>query len=268
MVFFSIFVLCAAAAAAAIVLAGGAWGLAVLGFVLAFLLAHVLLLLCFRLLTPTDDLSAADSTNRYDSWGAGQLGQLLCLYGGVRPVISGTEKLPTDTPFLFVSNHRSMFDPLIVMGWLQKPRVAFISKPSNLQIPVVGYCARAAGFLAIDRENDRAALKTVLQAADYLKRGLCSIGIYPEGTRSRTGELLPFHSGSFKIAQRAKAPLVIACVHGTEKARRGLFLRPRRGYLEILDCLPAERVAAMSTQELASYSRALIETRLKEVEGA
>ena len=202
----------------------------------------------------------------FTRWGAAQLGQFLCLYAGVRTVIRGREKFPASGRFLFVCNHRSMFDPLIAMGWLGPWEIAFISKPSNLKIPLIGRAARTAGFLAIDRENDREALKTILTAVDYLKRGVCSVGIYPEGTRSRTGELLPFHSGSFKIAQRAHAPLVIACVHGTEKAKRAYFLHPHRCDLEILECLPAERVKAMSTQELASYSREKIEACLKEAE--
>ena len=176
--------------------------------------------------------------------------------------------LPEGERFLFVCNHRTLFDPLMVMGWLGKWQIAFISKPENLAIPLVGPAARTACFLAIDRENDRAALRTILTAVDYMKRDLCSVGIYPEGTRSRDGQLLPFHSGSFKIAQRAKAPLVIACVHGTEELRHGFCFRPHECWLEILETLPAERVGAMSTQQLADYSRELMEKRLKEAEGA
>ncbi len=269
MLLFCVFLLFAAAVTAVIVRLGAAAWLAALCFLPAFLLAHVLYVFICWLLTFGWDPSAPDgSTSPAARKLAVVTGRYVSFFGGARPRLTGLDKLPEKERFLFVCNHRSMFDPLTVMGFLPEQDIAFISKPSNMAIPLVGDAARTVGFLAIDRENDRAALKTILQAADYLKRGLCSIGIYPEGTRSRTGELLPFHSGSFKIAQRAKAPLVIACVHGTEKARRGLFLRPRRGYLEILDCLAAERVAAMSTQELAAYSRALIETRLKEVEGA
>ncbi len=268
MILLSLFLLFAAAVSAAVALALGAWWLGLLCFVPAFLLALVLYLLVVRLLTRKTDLSRPDAVqNPHARWGVWQVGQMLCALGGVRPVITGTGKLPETERFLFVSNHRSMFDPLMVMGYLEKWNIQFISKPSNLKIPLVGSSARTAGILAIDRENDREALKTILTAADYLRRGLCSVGIYPEGTRTRTGELLPFHSGSFKIAQRAKAPLVIACVHGTEKAKRGYFLHPHRCYLEILECLPAEDVKARNTQELAAHSRELIENCLKEAEG-
>ena len=179
---------------------------------------------------------------------------LLCAYGGLRPQVTGAEKLP-DTPCLLVCNHRSMFDPLMILGYLKGQNIAFVSKPSNMKIPLIGDIAYAAGFLPIDRENDREALKTILAAAGYLKKGLCSVAIFPEGTRSRSGELLPFHAGSFKIAQRANVPLVIACVRDTEKASRRLFLRPTKVYLDILEVLPAQQVKAMSTHELADYSR-------------
>ena len=186
--------------------------------------------------------------------GAKRAGDLVCAYGGVRPQVSGKEKLP-QTPFLLVCNHRSLFDPMTIMKELSDYNIAFVSKPSNMKIPLIGDIAYAAGFLSINRENDREALKTILTAAGYLRQGLCSMAIFPEGTRTRTGEMLPFHAGSFKIAQRANVPLVIACVRDTEKASRRLFLRPTTVYLDILEVLPAQQVKAMSTHELADYSK-------------
>ena len=194
--------------------------------------------------------------------GTRKIAGLLCAYGGLRPVVIGEEKLPGE-PFLLVCNHRSMFDPLMGMVALEKHNISYVSKPSNMQIPLIGDIAYAAGFLPIDRENDRKALKTILAAADYLKRGVCSMAIYPEGTRSRTGELLPFHAGSFKIAQRASAPLVVAVVRGSDRVKRRLFLRPTKVELEILEVLPPEQVKAMSTHDLAEHSRELMEKALE-----
>ena len=97
-----------------------------------------------------------------------------------------------------------------------------------------------------------------------MKRDLCSVGIYPEGTRSKTSELLPFHAGSFKTAQRANVPLAVACVRGTEKIKKRLFLRPTDVYLDILEVIPAAQVKAMSTVELSDYARRRIEEGLKQ----
>ena len=127
-----------------------------------------------------------------------------------------------------------------------------------MRIPIAGSVSYGAGFLPIDRENARNALKTIVTAADYLVKGICSVGIYPEGTRSRTNEMLPFHAGSFKIAQRAGAPLAIASIRGSEQIKKNLFLRPTDVYLDILEVVPADKVRSMSTNELAEYSRNLI----------
>lgn len=236
-------------------------GTALLIAVLIFLGLHLLFALVFALhsltlrrLKPDEGLKKINPLSRWLCIG---VARWLCDWGGARPRLLGAEKLPEE-PFLFVCNHRSMYDPLTAMLLLRRAPFGFISKPSNLTIPCVGIEARYMGCIAIDRENNREALKTILLAADYLKRGLCSVGIYPEGTRSRSGELLPFHAGSFKIAQRAGAPVVVACVRGTERVARRGFLRPTRVELEILDVIDAERVKALGTNELAEEARARI----------
>ena len=97
---------------------------------------------------------------------------LLLGYCWVRTHITGLDKLPDAGRFVFISNHRSGFDPLIVLNRLKKYDIAFISKPSNMALPFIGRIAHGAGCLPIDRENDRNALVSILQAADYIKRDL------------------------------------------------------------------------------------------------
>ena len=225
-------------------------------FVGAELLCHVLFLLYFWIfsLRGRDRETPLEEQVPQARAASCQVGRLMCAYGGAIPVIKGKELLPKEGRFLLVSDHRSLFDPLLVMGFLPEYNISFISKPENLKLPVIGDLAYAAGFLAIDRENDREALKSILRAADYLKRDLCSMGIYPEGHRSRSGHMEPFHAGSFKIAQRAGVPLAIVATRGTEQLRRGLFLRPHRVELEILEVLPVEQVKAMSTKDLSDYA--------------
>ena len=194
-------------------------------------------------------------------------GDICCFYARVRTHVSGAEKLPENERFLLVANHRSGFDPLTLLHSLKSANLAFISKPSNMKLPVVGRIAYGDCFLPIDRENDREALKTILCAADYLKRGLCSICIYPEGTRSKTRELLPFHHGSFKIAQRAGAPLVIAAVSGTDLVKKNFPLRPTDVYIDILEVIPAEETHAMTTAALSERARGAIAAALEKREG-
>ena len=260
------FLLCSLAAAWAAVGPGGwRWALALPVFVLAFLLMHLLYALFWWLLSlPVDRSKPIEKQNLRSRAGCRGFGRFMCLYAGIRPRFKGLDKLPEDRTFLYISNHRSLFDPILVMGYLDKYNITFISKPSNMAIPLAGDVAYNAGYLAIDRENDRAALKTILTAADYMKRGVCSIGIYPEGTRSRNGQLLPFHHGSFKAAQRAGVPVAVVCTRGTERVMKRLFLRPTVVELEVLELIPAERVKAMSTAALAEYCRAKIEEALEQ----
>ena len=190
--------------------------------------------------------------------------EMVCSYLGLSMRVKGEEKLPKDEKYLVVSNHRSAFDPIVMMYKLRHHKVSFIAKPSVMNLPFIGKIAYGIGCLSIDRDNDRNALKTILTAANYLKNGICNVCIFPEGTRSKTNEMLPFHAGSFKIAQRANAPLVIAAISGTEKIKNNVPLRRTKVLVNILEVIPAEKVKAANTQELADYSRELIAKSLQE----
>lgn len=126
-------------------------------------------------------------------------------------------KMPENTRIVVVGNHRSNYDPIITWYVLKNYELAYISKKSNFKIPFFGKIVRKCCFMEIDRENPRNALKTIEQAVDLINNNTASVGVYPEGTRSKNGELLPFHNCVFKIAQRSKTPLVVVTLNGTEK---------------------------------------------------
>ena len=239
-----------------------------LAFALAFLALSALFVLCAAVVSLFIDTSwPRKKQNPLCRFFVRYGGELGCFYCGVRVHVSGTEKLPKDERFLLVANHRSLFDPLSIFHALGAYNIAFISKPSNLRIPVLGRLALGDCFLPIDRENDREALKSILCAADYLKRDLCSICIYPEGTRSKTRQMLPFHHGSFKIAQRAHVPLVIAAVSGTDMVKKNALRRFTDVYIDILELIPAEEVRAQTTAELSDHAYAAIAEALEKREG-
>ena len=181
------------------------------------------------------------------------LGLIVALFR-VRIHVSGTELLP-EGRWLLVCNHRSSFDP-IVTGWvLRKRSLAFISKPENMNIPIAGRILHKAGYLPIDRENDRAALRTILTAAERMKRNTLSYGIYPEGTRHAAAEMLPFRNGAFKIAQKAGTPIVVAAVRGTDQVKRNAPLHPTDVYLDFCRVLDAETVSGLKTAEIGELVR-------------
>ena len=188
--------------------------------------------------------------------------EVILFFCNVSVKTEGLEKLPEGT-FLLVGNHRSGFDPMVAIYAMPKRRLNFISKPENFKIPLAGPIMASTGFLAIDREDDRKALRTILAAADRMQRDVCSFGVYPEGTRSHTDEMLPFRAGCFKAAQRAKVPIVVASTHNSAAIMKRAPFRRTKVLLRICGVIDTETVAAKKTAELSDTVRAMLEESLK-----
>ncbi|WP_029323928.1 lysophospholipid acyltransferase family protein [Butyrivibrio sp. AE3004] len=125
---------------------------------------------------------------------------------GAKLTVIGEENVPTDRPVLYVGNHRSYFD--IVLSYSRVPRLTgYIAKKEILKVPVLSQWMKNMDCLFLDRSDIRQGLEVILSAIDKVKNGI-SITIYPEGTRNRSDEMLPFHKGSFKIAQKTGCPIV------------------------------------------------------------
>ena len=181
--------------------------------------------------------------------------EMLLKLARVRLHVNGEEKLPDGT-FVMVCNHRSLMDPVTSIVAFQKHNLAFVSKKENVNVPVFGSFIANIGCLYLDRENARAAVQTINKAAEAVRSGKWSMAICPEGTRNRTEELLlPFHAGSFKIAQKAKKPLVIAVFRGTERVKRNAVKRKTDVYIDILEVIPPEKVCEQNTTELADHAK-------------
>ncbi len=173
----------------------------------------------------------------------------------VRIHTEGFEKLP-EGRWLYVSNHRSAFDALAACWALRKYGVAFIMKPGIMKIPIAGALLHKSCFLPIDRENDREALKTIIKATQLIKKDEASIAVYPEGTRNPAGKgLLPFRNGVFKIAQRAKVPVVVATVKNSEKVLRNVPWRATDVYLKICRVITPEEIEGLKTNDIGDEAR-------------
>ncbi len=184
----------------------------------------------------------------------------------IRIKLTGLEKLP-DCPCVIISNHRSDFDPMTMLAVLKGRNLAYISKEANFKIPIVGNFIYHAGFLAIDRNNGLRAMSTLDHAADMMREIGVDIGIYPEGTRSKTGELLRFRQGAFVLAKRAEAPIAVLVTRGTEKIGHNVpRLRSTQVELTVLGVIPREQVANMEKEALSTMTRTMIEEALREYE--
>lgn len=181
----------------------------------------------------------------------------------IRVHISGIEKIPKDEKVLFVCNHRSNYDPLITWCALNKWKIAFVSKPENFKVPFFGRIIRKCCFLPIDRENPRKAIVTINKAAKLLKKQEVSVGVYPEGTRSKNCRLLPFHNGVFKIAQKAEVPIVVLSITGTEKISKRTPFQHTDVYLDVLEVFPSENIKELKTEMIGMMVRQLIMTKIE-----
>lgn len=222
----------------------------ILGILLSLLLLYVLFLCaCAFLVDPKKEYEKNSTFFRFLLDSATAVAMRLLR---IRVHVSGTENIPKDTMVLFVSNHRSNFDPIVTWYALKKWRIAFISKPSNFKIPVFGRIIRKCCFMPINREDPRKAIPTINRAAKLLRKQEVSVGIYPEGTRSKTGQLLPFHNGVFKIAQKAEASVVVLCVTGTEKIKKRTPFRRTDVYLDVLEVFSGQSIKEIKTDQLGA----------------
>ena len=133
--------------------------------------------------------------------------RVVLFLAGTKVTVIGEENVPKDTPVLYVGNHRSFFD--VVITYTKVARVTgYIAKKEIEKVPLLRIWMRNLHCLFLDREDIKAGLKTILQAIEKAKNGI-SICIFPEGTRNKTKDtFLPFHEGSFKIAEKAGVPII------------------------------------------------------------
>ncbi|MCX4321101.1 MAG: lysophospholipid acyltransferase family protein [Lachnospiraceae bacterium] len=139
----------------------------------------------------------------------------VCLwFSGVSLTVIGEEKVPKNTAVLYVGNHRSYFDILLTYTRVPRP-TGYIAKKEMLRYPLLVNWMKNLHCLFLDRDNIKEGLKTILEAIDKIKAGI-SICIFPEGTRNRVPDtFLPFHEGSFKIAEKSGCPIVPMCLNNS-----------------------------------------------------
>jgi len=145
--------------------------------------------------------------------------------------LRGAEYLP-DGPFILMSNHQSNFDILSLIAMIPS-RVYWIAKKELFDIPVFGPSMRRGGYIALDRSDGRKALKSMENAAAIIRQG-SSVVMFPEGTRSRDGRLLPFKRGGFMLAVRAGVPVIPATINGSGRVNPGGLIRLYSGKITLI----------------------------------
>lgn len=175
----------------------------------------------------------------------------------VKVKVEGTEKIPKGR-FVLIQNHRAMFDPIVSLAFLGKYEIGFITKPENFKLPIINKFMYRICCIPIDRESARNAVKSINEAAENVSKNVCSMGIYPEGTRNNSKGMLPFHAGSFKIATKSGAPIVVSTVEGTDLVRKNAPFKRTVINLRICEVFSSEEVLSSTTGELSEKARKIM----------
>lgn len=185
---------------------------------------------------------------------------------GAKVTITGNEKFP-EGPVLIVANHQGNFDIMALLGYLDKP-VGFMSKIEVKKIPVVRSWMEEMHCVFIDRTNKRQTVQAFAKGIDVLKNGH-SLVIFPEGTRTKGPEMHPFKAGSFRLAVRARVPVVPVVIDGTYHImeQNGIGIKPAQVKLTVCDPIYPEDYGAYPLSHLAERAQTKIMQVLQRREG-
>jgi 1-acyl-sn-glycerol-3-phosphate acyltransferase len=181
------------------------------------------------------------------------------IIGGVNVTFRGGDHLK-EPPYIIMSNHQSALDIMSLLIGLPVS-FKFVAKQELFRIPVFGWALKRAGYVSLDRENPRKALKDMEVAAQKIKDG-ASLVIFPEGTRSANGRLLPFKKGAFSLAMKAGVPIIPLGIKGTALLQpEGYNVPIRKGSVTIVagEPIPVEGKGTGYKDALAEQVRSEIE---------
>ena len=194
--------------------------------------------------------------------------RLALLLSGVKVRMVNETRAFGELPAVFVSNHVSNIEPAALFMVL--PRITIVLKKELGRIPLLGYVMKLGGFIYVDRK-DRNSRRHALEASvAALKKGTSSLLVFPEGTRSFDGELLPFRPGPFTIAIEAQTPIVPITVHGARELMPKGSGHMKPGEVELVFHEPVQTRGLASEQrgELMDRVRAVMEEGVSREEAA
>jgi 1-acyl-sn-glycerol-3-phosphate acyltransferase len=202
--------------------------------------------LVFRLFDSSGDL-VLDIARWWSGW--------ILWFSGVRLKIDNRAQLQPDQPYVFMANHASTIDIWALFRAIPF-RVRMIAKKQLARIPLLGWVMWAGRFIFIDRQSATAARRSIQDAGNRI-RGGCSVLIFPEGTRTRDGQLGEFKKGGFHLAMEAGVPIVPIALVGTRALMPRGSLRVKSGSIKAIIGAP------IPTQGLTAQDRPALIQRVQ-----
>jgi len=164
------------------------------------------------------------------------VGRALISISGIKPIVRNRERIERAFPAIYVSNHASVADVFFAI-WLCPVGGCGIAKKEIGNIPFFGWLYRLSGHLLIDRGDRQSAIAGLTSTAEVVKKHNLSVWMWPEGTRSKDGRLLPIKKGLGHLAIATGLPIVPIVLHNTHKnwRKNEMFLRPTTVEVDILE---------------------------------
>ncbi len=189
---------------------------------------------------------------------AGIWAKSILIVSGIHVNVKGLSNIDPAKSYIYMSNHQSNFDIPILLGCLPV-QFRWLAKAELFKIPIFGRAMRGAGYVGIDRFNRESAFESIEEAAGKMKSGV-SIMIFPEGTRSRDGNIRPFKKGGFIMAVDSGASVVPIVIHGTRPimAKNSLRINPGDVTMEIGKPIKTTGYTRETKDDLIKYVRSVI----------
>ncbi len=176
--------------------------------------------------------------------------------------VEGLHNLDPQTSYIIAANHQSLVDIYVIYGYLPT-NFKWVMKKELRSVPILGVACEAMGHIIVDRSNTNAALGTINLARARIINGK-SVLFFPEGTRSRSGSLMPFKKGAFRLAVELGLPILPVVIHGTNKILPSdtTDLAPGNARLEILPPIETSGMDEHDIGELSNLTRNAIQNCL------
>lgn len=202
-------------------------------------------------------------TDSFNHKFANSLLRLVLYLCRIKVNVSGLEHMPKDNKFVFVCNHQENIDIPVLMPQFKNHPICFIAKKPLFKAPFIGKWIELLGNVPIGKMADRAAAKSIITGIKRYNEGV-PFGIFPEGRRARSNEMVDFKPGAFKLATKPKADLFIGTIYNMGDVFSRIPFRKYQVYVHFHPIMKYEEYKDLNTQQLSEKVKSIIQTKLDE----